>query len=527
MREIILDLANSLYDDSGVKSEIDDIYKIHKYWARKPWYVVDKYIKLYSNEKDLIIDPFCGSGLTGCEAISLKRNFIGIDLNPMSIKISDATMDSSLNIKSLLSDFKKIEEICKNKILKLYESEHECPICKEKFYEKHLVCGGNNLGKVEAYCRCGNKTSFFVKDVLSEQNRLLDTVYWTPETKMPEKFFKDRFSYKGVSKVTDFFSPRAVSSLSFILSTIKSLKSSNEKYLLIAFTNTILHCSKLKGENVRPMSVNNYWLPNDIIDENVWFRFEDRFNNVLRSKIALIDRKKENKFGNYKLINGSALNFNNYKKADYIFTDPPYGETIQYSELSFVWNAWLEEKYEIEEEIIINPVQGKKTTEFNDLLNISLTNIYNSLKRGKYFTLCFANKEFKVWKGIISHCKELGFQLEKIEAYNTYGTPFNKNWSKFSPKSDLYLTFRKSSTPLKYKKINAGYSLEMVIDEVLSTIKDNNLELNVYKLYDLTVSTIIWLMYYDRKEFDISNFDLKKFAFIVESKLNSSSNLQK
>ena len=35
-----------------------------------------------SKEGDLVLDPFVGSGTTGAVANKLKRNFIGIDLNP-------------------------------------------------------------------------------------------------------------------------------------------------------------------------------------------------------------------------------------------------------------------------------------------------------------------------------------------------------------------------------------------------------------------------------------------------------------
>ena len=51
------------------------------------------------------------------------------------------------------------------------------------------------------------------------------------------------------------------------------------------------------------------------------------------------------------------------KCVDYIFTDPPYGEAIQYSELSYVYNAWIENDYDIDEEVIINPCQNKKEKE--------------------------------------------------------------------------------------------------------------------------------------------------------------------
>ena len=54
--------------------------------------------------------------------------------------------------------------------------------------------------------------------------------------------------------------------------------------LLLAFTNTVLHVSKLKGENVRPLGVNNYWIPDDHIEENVWFRYVERVKLVCDAK---------------------------------------------------------------------------------------------------------------------------------------------------------------------------------------------------------------------------------------------------
>src|SRR5690606_1033829 len=45
---------------------------------------------------------------------------------------------------------------------------------------------------------------------------------------------------------------------------------------------------------------------------------------------------------------------------DYIFTDPPYSDNVQYGELNYAWEAWLgvDTKWH-EDEIIVNEVRGK------------------------------------------------------------------------------------------------------------------------------------------------------------------------
>lgn len=48
--------------------------------AVQPDYLPEKYIKACTDEYDLVIDPWCGSGTTGLKAISLKRNFVGFEI---------------------------------------------------------------------------------------------------------------------------------------------------------------------------------------------------------------------------------------------------------------------------------------------------------------------------------------------------------------------------------------------------------------------------------------------------------------
>lgn len=50
--------------------------------TQKPLKVCLPYIEISSNEGDLILDPFMGSGTTAVAAKMLKRNFIGFELDP-------------------------------------------------------------------------------------------------------------------------------------------------------------------------------------------------------------------------------------------------------------------------------------------------------------------------------------------------------------------------------------------------------------------------------------------------------------
>lgn len=62
--------------------------------TQKPEELLDRIIKATSNEGDMVLDPFMGSGTTCFVAKKLKRNFIGIEKNPEYYKIAKQRIDS-------------------------------------------------------------------------------------------------------------------------------------------------------------------------------------------------------------------------------------------------------------------------------------------------------------------------------------------------------------------------------------------------------------------------------------------------
>lgn len=55
--------------------------KFGKHPTQKPLQVMCHFIDLLSNEKDIVLDPFMGSGSTGVACELLKRKFVGIELS--------------------------------------------------------------------------------------------------------------------------------------------------------------------------------------------------------------------------------------------------------------------------------------------------------------------------------------------------------------------------------------------------------------------------------------------------------------
>jgi DNA modification methylase len=56
--------------------------------TQKPVKLLTHFIKLLSNENEVVLDPFMGAGSTGVACMGLKRKFIGIDINQEYVNTS-------------------------------------------------------------------------------------------------------------------------------------------------------------------------------------------------------------------------------------------------------------------------------------------------------------------------------------------------------------------------------------------------------------------------------------------------------
>lgn len=66
------------------------------YPTQKPLKILRKLIKLTTNEQDLVLDAFCGSGSTCLASKQTNRKFIGIDINPKAVAISESRLNQEI-----------------------------------------------------------------------------------------------------------------------------------------------------------------------------------------------------------------------------------------------------------------------------------------------------------------------------------------------------------------------------------------------------------------------------------------------
>ena len=57
------------------------------YGTQKPLALLERIIGASSNEGDIVLDPFCGCGTTVVAADTLKRSWVGIDINPAALDV--------------------------------------------------------------------------------------------------------------------------------------------------------------------------------------------------------------------------------------------------------------------------------------------------------------------------------------------------------------------------------------------------------------------------------------------------------
>lgn len=111
---------------------------------------------------------------------------------------------------------------------------------------------------------------------------------------------------------------------------------------------------------------------------------------------------------------------------DYIFTDPPFGDNLNYSELNYIWESWLKVITKIETEAIVSPKQSKKLQEYQELLERCFSEYFRVLKPNRWITVEFHNSRNAVWNAIREVIQKAGFIIADVRTLNKKQGSYNQ-----------------------------------------------------------------------------------------------------
>lgn len=87
----------------GNTSGQENMCKSIKHPATFPLWLARDHIKTWSNEGEIVLDPFCGSGTTGVACKQLRRQFIGCDIEPSYIALTQERIQQEEAIDGLFT----------------------------------------------------------------------------------------------------------------------------------------------------------------------------------------------------------------------------------------------------------------------------------------------------------------------------------------------------------------------------------------------------------------------------------------
>lgn len=144
-------------------------YKIHRYFARRPWNLFEELVRHYAKAGDIVLDPFAGGGVTPYESIKNHVNVVAFDINPLSNYIVK-NMFHSIDLSKIEAAFNEVLDYTRE--LTTQSFTVNCPECGQAD-----DAGWYELAHTVECDACNSQIT------LIEENKIRNGVYRCPNGK--------------------------------------------------------------------------------------------------------------------------------------------------------------------------------------------------------------------------------------------------------------------------------------------------------------------------------------------------------
>ncbi|MFI5378048.1 MAG: DNA methyltransferase [Tepidisphaerales bacterium] len=363
-------------------------YGVHPYFTRRPANVVRQYIENYTQEGDVVLDPFGGTGVTAIEAFLLGRHAIHNDLNPFANFIARNIADTSLSSATPLNEA---------------------------------------FGRIESSCAAA------IQEIEADEKA---AAAWLARLPLPENIRLPRNS--DAEHFHDMFTPRQLAGLALMKQAIdQEVPGAVRDLLLLAWSASVAKLNKtFLSANGRAasrggssiFSIYRYKLASKCVELPIWETFAGRFSNVVAAKeevFRLRDYHRARSGGvlildsarDFRVLSHDAAGLGEVlqpSSIDYIFTDPPYGGFIAYLDLSILWNHWL--GFPVtdqvrEQEVIVGGERSHTEEHYRQSLARSIRTCTSLLRPGRWFSIVFQHWDLSYFSTILETAGECGVEL--------------------------------------------------------------------------------------------------------------------
>lgn len=470
-------------------------YDAHTYHTKVPPQGISELLRYYLPNGGLVLDPFCGSGMTGVAASTVGLDCLLNELSPAACFIANrfttvvntsafeaavnAVMASLVRLREQLYSTECREcgrrtevlytvwsyrvvcgdcgfefvlwDHCKKfgRIVREHKilTEFDCPSCG-RTQRKSALARTDTVPVLIGYKCCGSRQQEVTctpsrEDLarIAELERSAPLVNgFYPCNPLPDGINLRQPAKHGLDRVDKFYSRRNLSALSHLWHEIHRVESS-ELAGHLAFVFTSLY------QRVTRMSEFRFWggsgntarfnVPFIFNEANVFLTFQRKARTIQDH----LESTARDFRGRVVVINGSATLMNRIPDSsmDLIFTDPPFGANINYSEMNLLWESWLGMYTDTAAEAIINRVQGKGIAEYESLMSQSLSECYRVLRPRCWMLLVFMNSSSEVWEALRRAIGKAGFVVAKIDMLDKQHGTFKQFVSENTAGMDLVL----------------------------------------------------------------------------------------
>lgn len=271
-----------------------------------------------------------------------------------------------------------------------------------------------------------------------------------PTDALPEGLKTRDPKVKLIYHTHQFYTKRNLLALSKLYAKIEASPLSHAlRFLLTAVSVWCTKTSRVKinyyfhgggGWNIGCLS-NTLYIPGFPIETSIIDNFSNKISSAIRALEVL---PKE--YINLSFTNSASELSITENSIDYIFTDPPFGANINYSELNSLPEPWLRVVTNNSTEAVENPTQGKNAQIYREIMTQCFTEYYRVLKPGKWITVEFSNTSAAVWNSIQNALQSSGFIIANVSALDKKQGSFNAVTTTTAVKQDLVISCYKPST---------------------------------------------------------------------------------